>query len=100
VTPLTARVLGGWFALPGVFGIAIARDPRWSAARYALQSQFIGLVLILIAVARAWGDFRPGYLLTYVFVAGMAGLAIGIGVLYLSMESRRQALIAAHPQLA
>lgn len=33
LTPLTARVAGAMFALPGLVGIGIALDERWSAAR-------------------------------------------------------------------
>src|SRR5688572_24206106 len=57
LTPLTARVLGGLFALPGVFGLGMAIDPRWSAARVTLQSQVVALVFILAAVARTWTSF-------------------------------------------
>jgi hypothetical protein len=89
LTPLTARVAGGWFALPGVFGLAIAADRRWSAARFALQSQALGIALILIGVARAWGDFDQSRPLTWGFVAGMVGLLIAIAALYIAMEARR-----------
>ena len=43
----TARAVGGWLALPGVLCLGIARDPRWSAARLAVQSQALGFLLIL-----------------------------------------------------
>lgn len=38
LTPLTARVVGGWFALPGSVGLSLAADSRWSAWRITLQS--------------------------------------------------------------
>jgi pimeloyl-ACP methyl ester carboxylesterase len=50
-------VLGGWFALPGVVAIMMALDGRWSAIRVTLESQVLGIALILLGVARAWDDF-------------------------------------------
>ena len=41
LTPLTARVAGAMFALPGLVGLGIALDRRWSAARIILQAQAI-----------------------------------------------------------
>jgi hypothetical protein len=35
LTPLTARVAGAMFALPGVVGLGIALEKRWSAALYS-----------------------------------------------------------------
>ena len=54
LTPLTAQTLGGWFALPGVAALMMGLDGRWSAIRITLESQLIGLALILLATARAW----------------------------------------------
>jgi hypothetical protein len=88
LTPLTARVVGGWFALPGVMGLFISRDPRWSSWRVLLESQAIAFVLILIAVVRAWGDFDPGNLMTWVFVGSLALLLVGITTLYTITERR------------
>jgi hypothetical protein len=90
-TPLTTRVLGGWFVLPGVFGVLIAFDRRWSSARLALQSQALSLVLILLGAARAWSDFDPSNPLTWLFVGGLAALLAGILIIYVFMETRRNA---------
>ncbi|MCA9968970.1 MAG: hypothetical protein KC425_02085, partial [Anaerolineales bacterium] len=38
LTPLTARVLGGWFALMGVGGLVMARETRWSGWRIEVES--------------------------------------------------------------
>src|SRR3954463_7015157 len=56
LTPLTAQTLGGWFALPGVTALMMGIDGRWSAIRITLESQLIGLALILLGTARAWED--------------------------------------------
>jgi hypothetical protein len=90
-SPLTARVIGGWFALPGVVGLIVSREPRWSAWRILIESQLIALVLILVAAARAWGEFHQDNPLTWVFILGIAGLLTGAGALYFTMEARRRA---------
>jgi hypothetical protein len=88
LTPLTARVLGGWFALPGVAGLVLSRDQRWSAWVIPLQSQAVGIVLILIGAVRAWSTFDPAGPGIWLFVGGMGVLLVGILSLYRSMESR------------
>src|SRR3954470_17813099 len=74
LTPLTAQTLGGWFALPGVTALMMGLDGRWSAIRITLESQLIGLALILLGTLRAWHAIDTGNALAYVFVAGIAGL--------------------------
>lgn len=90
LTPLTARVVAGWFALPGVVGLAFAADRRWSAWRITLQSQLAGLALILAGVARAWGEFNTSKPVTWVFLFGITGLLAYLTWIYLTMESRRK----------
>src|SRR3954454_22549030 len=74
LTPLTAQTLGGWFALPGVTALMMGLDGRWSAIRITLESQLIGLALILLATVRAWHVIDTSNTLAYVFVAGIGGL--------------------------
>jgi hypothetical protein len=90
LTPLTARVAGAMFALPGLVGLGIAIDQRWSSARTILQAQAFSILVILIAVVRAWGDFDTSKPATFVFVGGLSGLLLGIAALYLFMETRRK----------
>ena len=78
LTPLTAQTLGGWFALPGITAIMMGLDGRPSAIHITLQSQAIGLALILLATARDWGSFDTSNGLTYVFVVGLGGLLLGL----------------------
>ena len=82
LSPLTARIVAGWFALPGMVALGVAADSRWSAARITLQSQIIGLVLILVAVARSWQEFDAGKAATWVFVGGLAALLLVVVGLY------------------
>lgn len=88
LTPLTARAAASFVALPGVAWIAIAADGRWSAARVMLTTVALGLVLLLIAVARAWDEFDHGNLLSFVYVIGLVGTLGVIGVLSGWMAAR------------
>ncbi len=88
LTPLTAQVIGGWFALPSVVAMLMAIDRRWSAIRITLQSQLVGLALMLVAVVRGWGDFDRSNWLTWVFIGGIAGMFVGLLALSIVMESR------------
>jgi hypothetical protein len=88
LTPLTAQTLGGWFALPGVTALMMGLDGRWSAIRITLESQLIGLALILLGTFRAWEDVDTTNSLAYVFVAGIAGLFVSLLALEWYMLAR------------
>ena len=88
LTELGAATLGAWFALPGVTALMMGIDGRWSAIRVTLESQLIGLALILLAAARAWEQFDKSNALTYVFAGGIALLLIGLSALWCSMALR------------
>jgi hypothetical protein len=88
VSPLTARVLAGWFALFGVVNSVVVLDPRWSATRVLIQSQLLGFVLVLVGVVRVWGDFDTANPLTWAVVGGMALYLLALVVLYVAMERR------------
>jgi hypothetical protein len=85
LTPLTAQTLGGWFALPGVTALMMGLDGRWSAIRITLESQLIGLALILLGTIRAWEDVDTSNTVAPVFVAGIAGLFVSLLALELFM---------------
>lgn len=86
LTPLTARVAGAMFALPGLVGLGIAMDARWSAARVILQSQSFSILMILIGALRAWGDFNPANPGSYLFVGGLLVMLVLIVGFYAWME--------------
>jgi hypothetical protein len=90
LTPLTARVVGAMFALPGVVGLGISLEKRWSAARIILEAQAFSIVMILIATARAWGDFEHSNAITWLFVGGLSFLLVALAVLYASSEIHRR----------
>jgi hypothetical protein len=91
LTPLTAQTLGGWFALPGVTALMMGLDGRWTAIRITLESQLIGLALILLGTIRAWEDVDTSNALAYVFVAGIAGLFVSLLALEWYMLRRQRA---------
>jgi hypothetical protein len=73
-----------------VVGLVLGREARWSAWRMLIQSQLIALALILVAVVRAWGDFKTANPLTWVFIAGITGLLAAATILYFAMDTRRR----------
>lgn len=93
LTPLTANVLGGWFALPGIVAVMMGIDGRWTAIWITLQSQLLGLALMLIGAARAWEDFDTSNAVTYVFVGGIGLLLAALAglALYMRELQRRSA---------
>ena len=90
LTPLTARVVAGWFALPGVVAVLLAREPRWSAWRIMLEVQMVALALILVGVVRAWSEFNAANPMTWVFIIGLAALLAAATTLYVRMEGIRR----------
>lgn len=96
LTPLTARVAGAMFALPGLVGLGIALEKRWSAARIILEAQAFSIVLILIAAARAWSDFEQSNLSTWLFVGGLSFLLVALAALYTGIELHRRNIVKGH----
>jgi hypothetical protein len=89
LTPLTARVVASLFALAGVAQVCTGLDPRWSASRITLQSQFLSLAAIELAAALSWADFRPASPLRWTFAGGLLALLLAIGALMVAMDRRR-----------
>jgi hypothetical protein len=90
LSPLTARVMSAMFSLPGVVGLGIALDRRWSAAEIILQSQGFSILLILLAVVLAWNDFDWTKVGSLIFVGGLSIMLIGVAALYVVMQSRQR----------
>jgi hypothetical protein len=89
LTPPAARAIGGWFALHGAVGLALARESRWSGMRIMLHTQMIALGLILVAVARAWSDFNATPL-TWVFVIGTSFWLVVLVAIHIGLDARRK----------
>jgi hypothetical protein len=88
LTPLTARVMGAMFALPGLVGLGIAFDKRWSAATLILQSQGFSILLILIASILSSQDYTWTTWSSWLFVGGLSLMLMSIVVLLMFMRNR------------
>ena len=88
LTPLTARVMGAMFALPGLVGLGIAFDKRWSAATLILQSQGFSILLILIASILSSQDYNWTTWSSWIFVGGLSLMLMSIVVLLMFMKNR------------
>lgn len=91
LTPLTTRVLGGWFVLAGLSDLGIGLVREWGRVKIVLETQLIGLALILLAVPRALGDYPGGAAAYLPILAGFILLfAWGTGVyLFMARSGRR-----------
>jgi hypothetical protein len=93
LTPLTSRVMAAMFSLPGMVGLGMAMDSRWSSAQTILQSQGFSILLILVAVFRSRVDFNwstPGsWLFTIVLGAMLAGIIIFLALFSIYQKAQR-----------
>jgi len=96
LTPLTARVLGGWLALLGVGGLVISRDRRWSAWRVGLQSIVLWQLLVVVAALLSPADFKASLVNWYLI--SVLVVLVGMVVLFVQMEFRRRKATAGRPQ--
>ncbi len=85
LTPLTARVMSAMFALPGIVGLGIAIDPRWSVARIVLEAQVVSIALILGGAMRDRGSIDFGSPMAWVFVGGLSVFLAGLVILFAVM---------------
>ena len=74
ITPLTARVVATVVALYGSVWLTVALRPDAAGARIPLDSQIIGLVFLLVAVARGGGAIDWDNGLAPLFVACTAAM--------------------------
>jgi hypothetical protein len=94
LTPLTSRVMAAMFSLPGMVGLGMAMDSRWSSAQIILQSQGFSILLILIAVFRDRADFNWSTLGSWLFVCGLGGMLAGIIVFNAYFNARQSAVVS------
>ncbi len=88
LSPLTTRVLGGWFSLLGTGGLFTSRDPRWSAWRVPLQSITLWAALVLVGAFLNPGDFVGG--LGNSFTIGTFLSILMLVIFQVWMEVRRE----------
>ena len=91
LTPLTSRVLGALTAQVGIGALLISLDRRWSAWKLIVQTFFVATALLLIGALRAWEDFDSGNVMTYLYLGGLVGGDIALGLLYRSMVRQEEA---------
>ncbi len=89
LSPLTARVLGGWFSLLGVGGLYTSRDRRWSAWRVPLQSITLWASLVLIGALMNPGDFAGGVLNAFTVGTGLSILMLVAFQIWMETTRRR-----------
>lgn len=88
LSPLTARILGGWFGLLGVGGLYASQDSRWSSWRMPVQSITFWGILILIGAVMNPQDFTNG--LWNSFTVGTAVVVVVLFVFQVGMELQRK----------
>jgi hypothetical protein len=89
LSPLTARVLAGWFALFGVGALVVSQDSRWSAWRIEIESIVLWQLLVLAAAVFNLPDFDSP--LNWYLVAVVAGLLAFVAI-YIDLGWRRRQL--------
>jgi len=87
LTPLTARVVASFTAQVAFGALLLSRDARWSSWRVLLQTFFVATALLAVGVARAWDDLETGRAAAWIFLFGLAGLALAILALYRKLDS-------------
>ncbi len=91
LTPLTARVMGGWFALLAVGGMTIPRDHRWSAWRISMQSILLWAALVLIGAYLNPQDFAQVGVVNP-FTVGTTLSILMMLIFHLWMDSQRKVM--------
>lgn len=91
LTPLTTRVVAAFTAQVAFGALLISLDGRWSSWRVLLQTFLVATGLLLVGVIRAWGDLETDRGSAWIFLGGLAGLAVSILLLYRQMEAQVRA---------
>jgi len=90
LTPLTARVLAGWFMLPAVGGLYLAREPRWSGWRILIETVTVFCAFFLIAAVVSWSDWSPTSPQTWGLLLAMVLVVLLGPAVYVYFEMRRR----------
>jgi hypothetical protein len=86
LTPLTARVLASFTVQVGVGALVLSLDSRWTAWRLIVQTFFVATAFLLVGAVRASDDFDEENPMTWLYLAGLAGTAAALALLYRRME--------------
>ncbi len=88
LSPLTARVMGAMFALPGLVGLGAAVDGRWSSASVLFQAQALSILFFLVAIVLSKDEIQWGQLGSWTFLGGLLLVALLIGLAVLEAKAR------------
>ena len=88
LTPLTARVLAGWFLLPAVGGLYLAREPRWSGWRILIETITVFAAFFLIAAVISWSDWSQSSPPTWGLLLAMVAVLLFAPALYVYFDTR------------
>jgi hypothetical protein len=86
LTPLTTRVMAAMFALPGMVGLGIFLDPRWSAARIVIEAQILSIGMILVGALRDAADINFGMPAAWLFVGGLGAFEVLLAGLWVRFQ--------------
>ncbi|MEA2361917.1 MAG: hypothetical protein QOD71_1062 [Thermoleophilaceae bacterium] len=92
LTPLTARVLACFTFEVGVAATLLSLDPRWSSWRLLVQTFLVATAFLLVGAIRAFDDFDTGNVMTWLYLGGLLGAALGLLTLYRTYEAQRGAV--------
>ena len=87
LTPATTRALAAYAAQVAFGALLVSREERWGSWRLLLQAFLVATALLLVGVARAWGDLETGRVSTWIFLGGLIALAAAIVALYMRLEA-------------
>jgi hypothetical protein len=88
LTPLTARILGAIFTLPGMVNVWLLVDSRWSSFRWIFQAQLVSLVFLIGALALGRDDLDWTKPATPAVVGGLVASLLAYLAFYLYNEWR------------
>jgi hypothetical protein len=86
-TPLTMRVMMGFYSMLGVAVIAVLREPRWSAWRIGLIGVIAWHSLVVLGAFLRQGDFKNGLFHGW-WLPFEAVLLAGVVFTFVAMETR------------
>ncbi len=86
LTPLTTRVMSAMFVLPGIVGIGLGLDGRWSSGRIVIEAQLLSIGLIVVAPVLHADGITFDQPLAWVFFGGLIAFEALLVALFVLME--------------
>ena len=88
LTPATTRALAAYMAQVACGALLVSLDERWSSWRLLLQTFLVATGLLLVGLIRAWGELETDRAAAWIFLGGLATLAVAILWLYRRVGDR------------